>query len=214
MVKAKRTIRMLVAQVVAIATNIVPIGLWFFDDLSAEAAMIVYTLEAAAAVVFSVLCVLIVSPDSDPENTGKYKKKSRLIGDFAVIAGMMIGVLAIFVCAFVFLILKASIATSALLSAFVIVLIFQFAEFIADVLTLAPLPLQKAEFFLSRSMGRSALLFVAVFVGMLLAALVNEWFVVPFVVLKLIADIGEPIQFFLGKGEANVPLAALRSSDR
>lgn len=214
MVKRKQTIRLLVAEVAAIATNIVPVGLWFFDDLSAEGAMIVYTLEAAAAVVFSVLCVLIVSPNSDPENTGKYKKKSRLIGDFVVIAGMMIGILSVFVYAFVFLVLKAPIAASALLSAFVIVLIIQFVEFIADALTLAPLPLQKAEFFLSRSMGRSALLFVAVFAGMLLAALVDEWFVVPFVVLKLIADIGEPIQFFLGRAEANVPLATIRSSAR
>lgn len=48
-------------------------------------------------------------------------------------------------------------------------------------------------------MGKTALLFIGVFIGAFLSAYEKAWFVIPFIVLKTIADIGEPIQFFLGK---------------
>lgn len=79
-------------------------------------------------------------------------------------------------------------------------------EFLTDILTLRLLPLKKAEFLLSRSMGRTA--FIGVVLGFVLALFVDEWFVVPFVVLKTIVDVGEPIQHFFGRGEMDIPLAS------
>ena len=199
--KARSSFRLIVAEIVAVAINVIPLWLWFFDDLSAESTMLIYAVEALAAVVFAILCVLLISPSHDPDGRGKYKKKGKLIADFSVIAFGFLGVLGIFVGLFLFFVLKVELDFRSILVAVAIVLAFQVAELFVDILTLRPLPLKKAEFLLSKSMGKTAVLFFGVFFGILLAAWVNEWFVVPLVVLKTIIDVGEPIQFFLGKGE-------------
>ena len=203
---SRSPIRLIVAEIVAIVINVIPLWLWLFDDLSAESTMLIYAIEALAAVVFAILCVLLISPSHDPDGRGKYKRKGKLIADFSVIAFGFLGVLGIFVGLFLFLILKIEIDLGSILVAVAIVLAFQVAELVVDILTLHPLPLKKAEFLLSRSMGKTAVLFFGVFFGIFLAAWVNEWFVIPLVVLKTIIDIGEPIQFFLGKDEAESSL--------
>ncbi len=205
-VKSGSTIRLIVAEAAAIAINVVPLGLWFFEDYSAEATMIIYALESAAAMVFAVLCVLLVSPAYDAAGSTKYKRRSKLIGDFLAVSVGLTAAVSVFAGAFIFLVLKASVEVSLIASAFLIVLAFQLAEFVANVVTLRPLPLRNAEFLLTRSMGKSGLLFLGVFLGIFLAAFVDEWFVVPFVVLKTIADVGEPIEFFLGREQSGVPL--------
>lgn len=199
--KARSSFRLIVAEIVAVAINIIPLWLWWFDDLSAESTMLIYGFEALAAVVFAILCVLLISPSHDLDGRGKYKKKGKLIADFSVIAFGFLGVLGIFVGLFLFLVLKVEFDVRSILVAVAIVVAFQLAEFFVDVVTLRPLPLKKAEFLLSKSMGKTAVLFFGVFIGIFLAAWVNEWFVVPLVVFKTIIDVGEPIQFFLGKGE-------------
>jgi hypothetical protein len=205
-VKARSSFRLIVAEIVAIAINVIPLWLWFFDDLSAESTMLIYAVEALAAVLFAILCVFLISPSHDPDGRGKYKKKGKLIADFSVIAFGFLGVLGIFVGLFLFLILKIEVDLGSILVAVAIVLAFQVAELLVDILTLRPLSLKKAEFLLSRSMGKTAVLFFGVFFGIFLAAWVNEWFVIPLVVLKTIIDIGEPIEFFLGTDEAESSL--------
>jgi len=58
------------------------------------------------------------------------------------------------------------------------------------VLTRRPLTLAKTENYLKQSMGRVALLFLAVFIGIFVALFVDKWFVIPFIALKTIVDIG------------------------
>ena len=198
--------RLIAAEIAAVAINIIPLWLWFFDDLSAESTMLIYAVEALAAVVFAILCVLLISPSQDPEGRGKYKKKGKLIADFSIIAFGFLGVLGIFVGLFLFLVLKVEFDFRSILIAVAIVIAFQIAEFFVDIITLRPLPLKKAEFLLSKSMGKTAVLFFGVFFGIFLAAWVNEWFVIPLVVLKTIIDVGEPIQFFLGKDETEASI--------
>ena len=197
--RIKVTLRLLAAEITAIAINVVPLALWLYEDYSAEATMLIYGLECAAAIAFAALFVLIASPPYDPEGTAKYKRKGKLISDFLVVSVGLLAATTVFMSAFLFLVLRAQIQLSVLVWAFMIVLAFQFAEFIIDIFTLRPLPLRKAEHYLTRSMGRSALLFMGIFLGIFLAGIVNEWFVVPFIVLKTIVDIGEPIQFLFGK---------------
>ena len=198
--RVRSTFRLAVAEIAAVAINIIPLALWFFDDLSAKAAMLIYAFEALFAVVFAILCVLIISPSYDPEGSPKYKRKGKLIADFSVIAFGFLGVLGVFVVVILFLFLGVDFDLRTIAIALAIVLAFQVVELFVDVVTLRPLPLKKAEFLLSKSMGKTAVLFFGVFFGVFLAGFVDEWFVVPLIALKTIIDIGEPIQFFLGKG--------------
>ena len=197
--RVRSTLRLAAAEIGAVAINIIPLALWYFDDLSAKAAMLIYAFEALFAVVFAILCVLLISPSYDPEGSPKYKRKGKLISDFSVIAFGFLGVLGVFVGVILFLFLGVDFDLKTITIALAIVLAFQVAEFLVDILALRPLPLKKAEFLLSKSMGKTAVLFFGVFFGVFLAAFVSEWFVIPLVVLNTIVDIGEPIQFFLGK---------------
>ena len=206
--RPKSKIRLLVAETAAVAINIIPLGLWLFEDYSAETTMVIYALESAASIVLGGLCVAIISPSHDPDGTPKYKRKNRLIADFTVLSGAMLLACGVFLSAFIFLVLKASVDLRLVGAAFGIVVVFQVIEFFVNLVTLRPLPLRKAEFLLTRSMGKAALLFLGIFMGFFLAGFVDEWFVVPFIALKSIVDIAEPIQFFLGKQEIGVPFEA------
>jgi len=185
---------------------LIPLGLWFFEDYPAESAMMIYALESAAAIVLAILCVLLISPSYDPEGSPRYKRRSTLIADFSIIAFGFLAAAILFLSLFLFLVLRASFDFGQIAFGFGIVTVFLVAEFVANSVTLNPLPLKKAENLLSRSMGKTALLFMAVFIGMFLAGIVNEWFVAPFVALKAMVDIGEPIQTYLGKNDPTAPL--------
>lgn len=192
-------IRLVVAEIVAIAVNVIPLALWFYEDYSAETTMLIYVVESGASLIFAILCVLVISPSYDPDGKGPYKKRGKLIADFSMISFGFLGIITVFTCGFVFLVLKAEIDFQNVLYGFLLVIGFVVAEFVVSVLTLRPLPLRRAEFLLSKSMGKTALLFIGVFIGAFLSPFDKSWFVIPFIVLKTIADIGEPIQFFLGK---------------
>lgn len=192
-------IKLIVAEFVAIVINVIPLALWFYEDYTAETTMLIYVLESGAALVLAIICVWLISPSYDPEGKNEYKKRGKLIADFSMISFGFLGILTIFACGFVLLVLKAEIDPKNVLYGFLLVVGFLLGEFVVNILTLRPLPLRKAEFFLSKSMGKTALLFIGVFIGAFLSAYEKAWFVIPFIVLKTIADIGEPIQFFLGK---------------
>ena len=50
--RVRSTFRLAVAEIAAVAINIIPLAMWYFDDLSAKAAMLIYAFEALFAVVF------------------------------------------------------------------------------------------------------------------------------------------------------------------
>jgi hypothetical protein len=55
----KSTLRLIVSEITAIAINIIPAALWFFDDLPAATTMVLYALESVAVIILAVLCVLL-----------------------------------------------------------------------------------------------------------------------------------------------------------
>jgi hypothetical protein len=211
-VNLKGTIRLIFAEIAAIAINVVPLAFWFFEDYSAETTMLIYAGEAIAAILFAVVCVLLITPNYDQHGAPQYKRKFKVIRNFLLISMSLALGVTILLVGFIVVALKAEIEFRAIGTALQIVLAIQFVEFLVDVLTLRPLALNKAEYFLNTSMGKSALLFFGVFIGWFLAMFVTSWFVVPFLIMKLIQDIGEPIQFFLGKSESKVPIGAEFSS--
>ena len=202
--KNKSTLRLIISEITAIVINIIPAALWFFEDLPAAATMVLYALESVVAVILAVLCVLIIAPeDRDPK---KVRYKFKIIIDFLIIAGFLAFVLMTFIAVFIFLILKVKIEFSAIKYALLIIAAFQIFEFLTNLYTLRPLSLKRAEFFLSRSLGGLATLFVAVFLGVFLAFFANELFILPFIALNAMISIGTPIQFFLGKKEDDVSM--------
>ncbi|MGD9587307.1 MAG: hypothetical protein AB7Q37_08830 [Pyrinomonadaceae bacterium] len=206
MKRGRSIIRLIVSEVTAFFVLAIPLALWFFEDYPPESAMMIYALESAAAIILAILCVLLISPSYDPGGSPRYKRRRKLIADFSIIAFGFLAAAIIFLSLFLILVLRASFDMGQIAFGFGLVSVFLIAEFISNTVTLRPLPLKKAENLLSRSMGKAALLFLAVFIGLFLAGMVNEWFVIPFVILKAMVDIGEPIQTYFGKNDPTAPL--------
>lgn len=102
-------LRLVVAEIVAIAINVIPLALWFYEDYTAETTMLIYVLESGAALLLAILCVRLISPANDPNGKGEYKRRGKLIADFSMISFGFLGVLTIFATGFTLLILKAEI---------------------------------------------------------------------------------------------------------
>ena len=90
---------------------------------------------------------------------------------------------------FVFFILHAEISSATIVSGITGIAAFQIGSFISGFFTMGELTPESASNFLNQNMGRSALIYFSVFAGMLLAAFARNWFLIPFAILKTIADV-------------------------
>jgi hypothetical protein len=212
--RERSTLRLAVAEIAAVAINVAGLGLWFYEDYSADATMLLYAVGASAAILYAILAVALATPASALDGSPQHKRKWKVITDFSMIAFFTIGVLWVFVGVFLFLILRSPVEfnSGTLGVALAIVLSFQFADFVVDVLALRPLTIVEAETYIyKKGMGQTVVLYFGVFIGVAVAfVLGNGWFAVPLFIFKIIIDIAQPIQFFLGK-EDNLNASILRS---
>jgi hypothetical protein len=212
--KIKTIVGFMISLISVLGINFIPLEMWLYRNFSAESAMFFYALENIAAIFLAFIFVWLFAPrrEENPDYERKEeilkehpafpvekirRKKEMLEGYLIFSLGFSVGSL-IFLLAFIFLILKVEIQFTAVVTALIWILGFQVLEFFGDFLMLRPLTLAKTEVFLKRSMGRVALLFISVFIGIFLALFANKWFVVPFIALKTLVDIGEQIEIFKG----------------
>lgn len=220
-VKIKSIIGFIISLISVLGVNFIPLEMWLYRDFSSESAMFFYALENIIAIALAFIFVLIFAPEEEinPDYhrkeeilknypafpVVKIRKKAEILKGYLVFSlGFSLGSI-VFLAVFVFLILKTKIQFEAIIGGLIWIIGFQIFEFFGDFLMLRPLTLAQTEVFLKRSMGRVALLFLSVFLGIFLAAFVNKWFVVPFVVLKTLVDIVEQVQIFKGFAEKKQP---------
>ena len=77
------------------------------------------------------------------------------------------------------------------------ILVFQLFELVADLILWRRLSLAQAETLLLQSLRRAFVLYFGVFIGLCGAAYAGSWFVVPFMVLKTLMDLGTQVEYFL-----------------
>lgn len=195
----KSIIGFIISLISVLGINFIPLEMWLYRDFSSENTMLLYALENVAAIFLAVIFVFLFAPKR--EQAKKLLTRKEVLQNYLVAAVSLSVGSGIFLCAFIFLILKTEIAAAAIISGLMWIFGFQILEFIADFIMLRPLSLVKTEVFLNRSLGRIALLFLCVFLGIFLALFVDKWFVVPFIILKTLVDIGEQIQIFTGFGK-------------
>lgn len=197
----KTIIGFIISLISVLSINFIPLEMWLYRDFSGENAMILYALENILAIIFAAIFVLLFAPRK--EQAKKLVTRKEILQGYLVASiGLSLGS-GIFLFAFIFLILKAEIFWLTIFSALIWIFGFLILEFIADAIMLRPLSLAKAQIFLNRSLGRVVLLFLCVFIGIFVALFADKWFIVPFVILKTIVDIGEQIQIFTGFGKNN-----------
>ena len=190
-----------------LSINFIPLEMWLYRDFSSENMMLLYALENITAIFLAVIFVFLFAPKR--EQAKKILTRREVLQNYLVAAIRLSVGSGVFLLAFFFLILKSEITSGAIISGLIWIFGFLILEFFADFIMMRPLSLTKAEVFLNRSLGRVVFLFLCVFLGIFLALFVDRWFVVPFIILKTIIDIGEQIQIFTGygKNDENIPLA-------
>jgi hypothetical protein len=190
----RRIVGPVIAIVSVLGINFIPLELWLNRDFSAPAALLIYGIENVMAIGISVVAILLFAPSSD--NTDKPRTRKETITNFVVPAVFVTFVTGVFVTFFVFGILHTEVSGESVRTAALWILAFLIVEFAGDMIMLFPLTLKKSEDFLNRTLGRVFLLLLCVFLGVFSAAFVDEWFVVPFIALKTLVDLGEQVLVF------------------
>ena len=219
--KSNPLLRAIPSALAALGINAIPAGIVLLGGRSAATAMVLYFIENIVAVLLAAARVRVLAPASDagyasgPPDYTQIKvngrivfrkqtprdRRSLLTGYLVSSLGLSIGT-GVFLFAFLFLILRASVPGAVIVSGAGGMAAFQLVSFVADLLLLGPLPPARAELLLQRSMGRVALLYVSVFAGVALALFVDRWFVLPFAALKTIVDLAAPVRQAVERGRS------------
>jgi hypothetical protein len=197
--KGKSILKLIVAEISAVAINIIPAALWFFEDASAETAMILYGLENVFAVVLAGLCVFLLAPVWEASDQNEILERRAILRNH-FLGGVAFTVFLLgFITLYILVSQRGELSFSIIKYALPGILAFQLFEFFSNLYLLRPLSLRQGEILLSHSLGKVIFLHISIFIGFFLTIYGDEWFVVPFIVLKTIINVLEPIQYFLGK---------------
>lgn len=189
--KHKSAFKLIISEITAVAINVIPLALWFFEDYTVETVVVLYALESVLTMVFAVLCVLFLAP--------RDRYKWKIIKDFVLIFGFSTFVILAFPATVIFLLKQgAGVTLAAVVFGLKFILAFQLLEFFSNLYLLRPLSFKQSQHLLSYSFGGMAVLFISIFLGYLAAAF-NISPYLPFIVLKTFIDIGQPVQYFLGQ---------------
>lgn len=191
--KGKSTFKLIISEISAIGILVVPLGLWFFEDYPVATIAVLYVLESIMAVIFAILCVLFLAP------RGKKKIIQNILWVFVPWVLFSLALPAA-------VIISPKINGGGVTLADVIyglkfVLAFQLLEFFSNLYLLRPLSVREGEYFLSYSLGGMAVIFVSIFLGFFAAVFGLSVFL-PFILLKIFIDIGQPVQYFLGQSRS------------
>jgi hypothetical protein len=206
-----------------LGVNAVPALGVFAGGWPAETAMLVYLLETLTMVVLSALRVRLLAPAREetmgdqpapasplpagltvttPAGSKSWmdnqpRDRRQILEGFLVVSFGFSGVSGVFIVVFLFLIRKAPIAASDVTAGLVTILIFQLFELVADLILWRRMSLGQADILLLQSLRRAFVLYFGVFIGLCGAAYTGSWFVIPFIVLKTLMDVGTQVEYFL-----------------
>ena len=192
----KSTTGFITSVVSVLGINFIPLEMLLYKNYSSETAMVVYALENVLTIFLATVFIMLFAPRLD--RTGKIRTRKELLQMYLISTISLAVGSGIFLSFFIFGILRANVDFPAVAAAMIWVSGFLVLEFIADFIMLRPLSLAQADAFLTRSVRRVFLLFLGVFLGVFLAAFGVKMFVVPFVILKTLADIADQIEIYQG----------------
>jgi small-conductance mechanosensitive channel len=194
--KTRRTLGFALSLVSVAGVNFIPLEMWLHDDFSGAQSMILYWLENILAIFLAIVFVFLFAPRRD--ETDKVRTRKDTIVFYSLLAIPFSLASAAFFFYFVVEALASEIDLRAVAQAMLWIVGFLLLEFAADALMIRRLTLFQAELFMNRSLGRIFLFFLTVLLGYCLIIFGFGWFVVPFVVLKTLADIEAQFRILTG----------------
>lgn len=190
-----RTLLRLVSTVGArFGVNAIPLlGVWGYG-WSWENAISLYMVENFLMIGLATLFVGWFAPAVESPPGLRMRRRSEVLSTYLIVALTFALGSSLFLVLFLFVMPRKMPDLVTLRTALLGILPFLLLGFGYDLFTLRPLTLASAEKYLERSLGRVFLLFLAVFCGVWLAAVKQNWFLLPFAVLKTMVDVGERLR--------------------
>lgn len=203
-----KSVQRIVSIFTTLGRNSIPLGAFLFGGNSAETALTLYFLETLIAIILTTVTIRLRAP---AEHSGyksiastytethvngqvirKHQKGNRrsLLEGFLIFSLAFSVVPGIMMALFLFGVLQADMSAGAIGLGIAGIAVFQLIHFGVEVYRNPKLSPAQANDTLQHSMGRSALLFLSCFAGMLLAGFVTDWFIIPFAILKTVTDVG------------------------
>jgi hypothetical protein len=192
----KSIIGFIISVISVLGINFIPLEMLLYKDYSSETTMVVYALENVLAIILATAFILLFAPRTD--QTAKIRTRKELVQVYLLSSVSLTIGSGVFLSVFIFGIMRADVTFPAVAQAMIWICGFLVLEFIGDFIMLRPLSLAQADNFLTRSIRRVFLLFLGVFLGVFLAAFGNKMFVMPFIILKTLADIADQIEIYQG----------------
>ena len=207
----------------ALGLNAIPAVGFFGLGWGWENTILIYLLETLLGILLAVLRIRLLAPAREevigatlpeplaeistkrrsskkviryawPTPNGVLYDRTEMLKSYLVVTlGLSAGT-AVFLLVFLFLIMRVQIDPAILRTGLLGILVFQLLNLLGNVVWLRALSLDQAEKLLNQSMGRVALLYLAVFAGVCAAPFRADGFLLPFIGLKTMVDIGQPIQ--------------------
>jgi len=205
--KGSSVIQKIISAITTLGQNAIPLGAVLLSGNTSQTAMVMYFLETLLAITLALIFVRMRAPAEDTGYANvvssrsqvtvngrvsyRYQPRNRrtMLQNFLLISLGFSLIPGIFIITFLSLILHADISRAAIISGMAGIAFFQIVNFIAEFFTLGVLTPESATDYLTQVSGRSALIYISVFAGMILAAFVQNWFIVPFGLLKTLADL-------------------------
>ena len=165
--------------------NFIPLEMWLSDNFSGAETMVLYALENLVMLTLTLILIWLLAPRIDLQG-------------FVITGYGFCLVTSIFIAFFIFGLMPGEVALSDVMTAMKWIIILQIIGFIIDLTFLRPMSSVGAERLMRNSLGRILVVqFFGVFIGVFCAFLFGN-FVLPFIILKTLFDIGKLYEFFFG----------------
>lgn len=179
----------IVAALLSIAKNGVPALAVLLRDWAAPSALLLYLGENIVLALLGALTVLLVAPKSEVIG-GKLESRRESLQTFFLIAAPFTFGAAVITLAVIMIRTEYAIDARELATGFALMLFFQLLGFFVGLSQMRGITLAESENMLVSILGRIFLLAFAVWIGLILAFFVSSAFVIPFMILKTIVDLG------------------------
>ena len=179
----------IVAALLSIAKNGVPAFGVLLRDWAAPGALLLYLGENIVLALLGALTVLLVAPPSEIIE-GKVKTRGESLRTFFLIAAPFTFGAAVMTLAVIAIRTEYTINARELATGFGLMLLFQVIGFAVGLRQMRGITLAESENMLVSILGRIFLLALAVWIGLAIAFVFSSAFVIPFMVLKTIVDLG------------------------
>ncbi|HEY8561505.1 MAG TPA: DUF6498-containing protein [Pyrinomonadaceae bacterium] len=182
----------------ALGINFIPLEMWLSDDFSGAEAMVLYALENFVMLTLALILVRLLAPRYDDKVPKEYRSRKVLLQGFALVGYGFCLATSIFIAFFSFGILPEKASLPEVFAALKWIVVLQLVGFVIDLVFLRPMSLVGAERLIRKSLGRIMIVqFFGVFVGVFCAFLFGS-FILPFIILKTLFEIGRVFEFFFG----------------